>query len=78
MSEKKLTEEELLEGLTAYTAHELIDIDSEEWTKMLNLAKPTVLNDADYERFVAFLNSDPDPTAIEDFKKLFKRKAPWE
>lgn len=41
MSEKKLIEEELLEGLIAYTAHadELSDIDTEEWTKMLNQAK---------------------------------------
>lgn len=80
MSEKKLTEKELLEGITAYTAHadELSDIDTEEWTKMLNQAKPIALKDTDYQRFVAFLNSGPDPTAIEDFKKLFKRKAPWE
>lgn len=80
MSKKRFTEDELLDSLTAYTAYayELSEINIEEWTEMLKQAKSISLSDTEYEKFVAALNSAPDLKALEDIKKLLKRKAPWE
>lgn len=80
MSKKRFTEDELLDSLTAYTTHadELSETNIEEWTEMLKQAKSISLSDTEYEKFVDALNSAPDLTALEDIKKLLKRKAPWE
>ena len=65
MSKKRFTEDELLDCLTAYTAHadELSEVNIEERTEMLNQAKSISLSDTKYEKFVAALNSAPDLAA---------------
>ncbi|MEZ9466849.1 hypothetical protein [Vibrio breoganii] len=80
MSKKRFTEDELLESLTAYTAHadELSEVNIKEWSEMLNHAESTSLSNAEYEKFVTALNSATDLAALEGIKKLLKRKAPWE
>ena len=78
MSKKKFTEDELLDSLTAHKAHadDLSEVNIEEWTEMLNQAESISLSDAEYEKFVTALNSEPDLAAIEGIKKLLQRKAP--
>lgn len=80
MNKNKFTEGELLDDLTAYTAHadELSEVNIEEWTEMLNQAEPISLSDDEYEKFVTALNSDPDLAALQGIKKLLKRKKTWE
>lgn len=78
MSKIKITEQELLNGLTAYTAHadELSEIDLEEWTAMLKQAEPILLGEDDYNRLLEVLERSPQ--ALEALKKVFEKKAPWE
>ena len=80
MTKKNLTEKELLESMTSYTAHsdELSEVSIKEWTEMLEKAELIVLNDADFEKFVTSLSSETEPAKVEALKKLFKLKAPWE
>lgn len=80
MNKNRFTEGELLDSLTAYTAHadELNEANIEEWAEMLNQAEPISLSNDEYEKFVTTLNSAPDLAALEGIKKLFKRKTPWE
>lgn len=80
MTKKNLTEKELLESMTSYTAHseELSEVSIKEWTEMLEKAELIALNDADFEKFVTYLSSETEPAKVEALKKLFKLKAPWE
>lgn len=80
MTKKNLTEKELLESMTSYTAHsdELSEVSIKEWTVMLEKAELIALNDADFEKFVTYLSSGTEPAKVEALKKLFKLKAPWE
>ncbi|MDD9155584.1 hypothetical protein PVK64_05230 [Aliivibrio sp. S4TY2] len=80
MNKNRFTEGDLLDSLTAYTAHsdELNEVKIGEWTEMLNQAEPISLSDDEYEKFVTALNSDPDLAALEGIKKLLKRKNTWE
>jgi len=80
MNKNRFTEGDLLDSLTAYTAHadELNEVKIEEWTEMLNQAEPISLSDDEYEKFVTALNSAPDLAALECIKKLLKRKDPWD
>ncbi len=80
MNKNKFTEGELLDDLTAYTAHadELSEVNIEEWTEMLNQVEPISLSDDEYEKFVSALNSDPDLAALQGIKKLLKRKDSWD
>lgn len=80
MSKKRFTEDELLDSLTAYTAHadELSEVNIKEWSEILNHTESISLSGVEYEKFFTALDSAPDLAAIEGLKKLFKRKAPWE
>ncbi|KVX03212.1 hypothetical protein [Shewanella frigidimarina] len=80
MTKKNLTEKKLLEGMTSYTAHPdlLSEVSIKAWTEMLEKAELITLNDAEYEKFVTYVNSGAEPAKVEALKKLFKRKAPWE
>lgn len=80
MSKKRFTEDELLDSLTAYTAHadELSEVNINEWSEMLNHTESISLSDVEYEKFYTALDSAQDLAAIERLKKLFKRKSPWE
>ncbi len=78
MSKIKITEQELLDGLTAYTAHadELSETDREEWTAMLKQAESILLNEDDYNRLLEVL--ERPPRALEALKMVFEKKPPWE
>ncbi len=78
MSKIQITEQALLDGLTADTAHadELSEIGLEQWTAMLKQAEPILLSKNDYNRLLEAL--ERPPRANEALKKIFEKKPPWE
>lgn len=76
MSKKRFTEDELLDSLTAYTAHadELSEVNIKEWSEMLNHTESISLSDVEYEKFFTALDSDPDLAAIEGIKRSLNEK----
>lgn len=50
----------------------------EDWKKMMENAETIYLSKKDYDALVERINAPPDPKAIERFKEIMKRKAPWD
>ena len=70
---QKLSEEKKQELARLREEEEL-----EDWKKMMENAETIYLSKKDYDALVERINAPPDPKAIERFKEIMKRKAPWD
>lgn len=70
---QKLSEEKKQELARLREEEEL-----EDWKKMMENAETIYLSKKDYDALVERINAPPDPKAIERFKQIMKRKAPWD